>query len=128
MINKVILVGRVGKDPEVRNLENGTAVANLSIATTESYKDKISGEKKETTTWHNLVFWRNLAEIAQKYVKKGQLLYVEGKLQTRSWEKDGVTKYITEIVGNELKMLGGGSVERQEETVEIEGDGSGLPF
>jgi single-strand DNA-binding protein len=112
-VNKVILIGRLGKDPEVRNLENGAVVANFSIATSESYKDRTTGEKKEITEWHNIVLWRGLAEIAQKYVRKGDMIYVEGKLRTRSWEKDGVTRYTTEIVGDNMTMLspktGGGS-------------------
>jgi single-strand DNA-binding protein len=110
-VNKVILVGRLGKDPEVRNLENGAAVANFSVATSESWKDKHTGEKKEMTEWHNIVLWRGLAEIAQKYLHKGDLIYIEGKMRTRMWEKDGIKRYITEIVGDEMKMLGskGGS-------------------
>jgi single-strand DNA-binding protein len=86
-VNKVILVGRLGKDPEVRNLENGAVVANFSIATSESYKDRTTGEKKEITEWHNIVLWRGLAEIAQKYLHKGDMVYIEGKLRTRSWRK-----------------------------------------
>jgi len=105
-VNKVILVGRVGKDPEVRNLDSGATVANFSMATSESYKDKTTGEKKETTEWHNIVLWRSLADIAAKYVHKGDLLYIEGKLQTRSWEKDGVKRYTTEIVASNMTMLG----------------------
>jgi single-strand DNA-binding protein len=110
-VNKVILVGRLGKDPEVRNLENGASVANFTIATSESYKDKTTGEKKEVTEWHNIVLWRGLAEIAQKYLHKGDLIFIEGKLRTRSWEKDGVTRYTTEVVGDNMTMLGarGGS-------------------
>lgn len=104
-VNKVILVGRLGKDPEVRNLENGAVVANFSIATSESYKDRTTGEKKEITEWHNIVLWRGLAEIAQKYLHKGDMVYVEGKLRTRSWEKEGVTRYTTEIVGDNMNML-----------------------
>ncbi|MFT5666138.1 MAG: single-strand DNA-binding protein [Vicingaceae bacterium] len=106
-VNKVILVGRLGKDPEVRHLENGAAVANFSIATSETYKDK-SGTRQEQTEWHNIVFWRGLAEIAEKYLKKGSQIYVEGKLRTRSWQdKDGHTRYTTEVVGDQLTMLGG---------------------
>ena len=105
-VNKVILIGRLGKDPEVRNLENGASVANFSIATTESYKDRTTGEKKEITEWHNIVLWRGLAEIAQKYLHKGDLVYIEGKLRTRSWEKEGVTRYTTEVVGDNMTMLG----------------------
>ncbi len=104
-VNKVILVGRLGKDPEVRNLENGASVANFTLATSESYKDKTTGEKKEITEWHNIVLWRGLAEIASKYLHKGDMIYVEGKLRTRSWEKEGVTRYTTEIVGDNMTML-----------------------
>lgn len=106
-VNKVILVGNLGKDPEVRHLESGVTVANFSIATTETYKDRNTGERKEVTEWHNVVLWRGLAEVAEKYLKKGSQVYVEGKLRTRSWEKDGVTRYTTEIVGDNMTMLGG---------------------
>ena len=105
-VNKVILVGRLGKEPEVRNLDNGATVANFTIATSESYKDKTTGEKKEITEWHNIVLWRGLAEIAQKYLHKGDLIYIEGKLRTRSWEKEGVTRYSTEVVADNMTMLG----------------------
>ncbi len=104
-VNKVILVGRLGKDPEVRNLENGTTVANFTLATSESYKDRTTGEKKEITEWHNIVVWRALAEITQKYLHKGDLVYIEGKLRTRSWEKEGVTRYTTEVVADTMNML-----------------------
>ncbi|MEP2668857.1 MAG: single-stranded DNA-binding protein [Cyclobacteriaceae bacterium] len=104
-VNKVILVGRLGKDPEVRHLENGAAVANFSIATSETYKDKTTGEKKEITEWHSIVLWRGLAEIASKYLHKGDMVYIEGKLRTRSWEKDKVTRYTTEVVGDSMTML-----------------------
>jgi single-strand DNA-binding protein len=104
-VNKVILVGRLGKEPEVRNLENGAVVANFTIATSESYKDKTTGEKKEITEWHNIVLWRGLAEVAQKYVHKGDMIYIEGKLRTRSWEKEGVTRYTTEVVADNMTML-----------------------
>ena len=103
-VNKCILIGRCGKDPEVRTTNNST-VANFSIATSESYKDKTTGEKKEITDWHNVVIWGKLAEIVQKYVRKGDLLYIEGKLRTRSWEKDGVTRYITEVIADQMNML-----------------------
>ena len=117
-VNKVILVGRLGKDPEVRNLDNGAVVANFSIATSESYKDRTTGEKKEVTEWHNIVLWRGLAEIAQKYLRKGYMVFIEGKLRTRSWEKDGVTRYTTEIVGDNMTMLtpktsGGGGMNQE---------------
>ena len=107
-VNKVILVGNLGRDPEVRALENGVKVARFSIATTESYKDRNSGERVEHTEWHNVVLWRGLAEVAEKYLKKGSQVYVEGKLQTRNYQdKDGVTKYNTEIIGATMTMLGG---------------------
>lgn len=104
-VNKVILIGRLGKDPDVRNLENGAVVANFSIATSETYKDRTTGEKKEITEWHNIVLWRGLAEIAQKFLRKGDMVYIEGKLRTRSWEKDGVTRYTTEVVADNMTML-----------------------
>ncbi|MFO7256115.1 MAG: single-stranded DNA-binding protein [Bacteroidota bacterium] len=104
-VNRVILVGRLGKDPEVRNLESGVAVANFSLATSETYKDRTTGEKRETTEWHNIVLWRGLAEIAQRYLHKGDMIYVEGKLRTRSWEKDGITRYTTEVVADNMTML-----------------------
>lgn len=106
-VNKVILVGRLGKEPEIRNLENGAMVANFSIATSEVYKDRTTGERRESTEWHNIALWRGLAEIAQKYLHKGDMVYIEGKLKTRSWEKDGITRYTTEIVGENLTMLSG---------------------
>ncbi|HYF69795.1 MAG TPA: single-stranded DNA-binding protein [Ohtaekwangia sp.] len=125
-VNKVILIGRLGKDPEVRNLDNGAVVANFSIATSESYKDRTTGEKKEITEWHNIVMWRGLAEISQKYLHKGDMVYIEGKLRTRSWEKDGVTRYTTEIVADNMNMLspktggGGGSDYASQERPQTE--------
>lgn len=105
-INKVILIGNLGKDPEVRHLEGGTAVASFSLATSETYKDK-NGQRIEQTEWHNVVVWRALAEIAEKYLKKGMTIYVEGKLRTRAWEdKDKVKRYSTEIIGDTITMLG----------------------
>jgi single-strand DNA-binding protein len=105
-VNKVILIGNLGKDPEVRHLENGAVVANFPIATSETYTDRTTGERRENTDWHNIVLWRGLAEIAEKYLKKGQKIYVEGKLKTRSWQdKDGNTRYTTEVVGDEMTML-----------------------
>lgn len=104
-VNKVILVGNLGKDPEVRYMPNGEAVCNFSIATTENWKDK-SGVKQEKTEWHNIVMYRRLAEIAGEYLKKGRPVYIEGSLQTRKWEKDGVTRYSTEIIANQMQMLG----------------------
>ncbi len=105
-VNKVILVGRLGKDPETRYMTNGEAVTNVSLATSENYKDK-SGEKQERTEWHNLVFYRRLAEIAGEYLKKGSMVYVEGRIQTRKWQdKEGKDRYTTEIIVNEMTMLG----------------------
>jgi single-strand DNA-binding protein len=106
-VNKVILIGNLGKDPEVRHLDNGATVANFSIATTESYKDRNTGQRVDQTEWHNIVLWRGLADVAEKYLKKGDSVYIEGKLRTRSWEKDGVTRYTTEVVGDQMTMLGG---------------------
>ncbi len=106
-VNKVILVGRLGKDPEVRHLESGAAVANFTMATSESYKDKNTGQRVEQTEWHNIVLWRWLAETAEKYLHKGDMVYIEGKLKTRSWQdKDGNTRYTTEVVADNMTMLG----------------------
>ena len=106
-VNKVILVGNLGKDPEVRYSPNGGAVANITIATSESWKDKTSGEKQEKTEWHRVVFFGRLAEIAGEYLKKGAQIYIEGRLQTRKWQdKEGKDRYTTEIVANEMQMLG----------------------
>ncbi len=106
-VNKVILVGNLGKDPEVRYLDNGVAVANFSLATTENYKNK-AGERVSQTEWHNIVLWRGLAEVAEKYLKKGASVYIEGKIKTRKWEdKEGNTRYNTEILADNMTMLGG---------------------
>jgi len=106
-VNKVILVGNIGKDPEVRYLDGGVAVANFPLATSETYKDKTGG-RVEQTEWHNIVLWRGLAEITEKYLKKGSQVYVEGKIRTRTWDdKDGIKRYTTEIVADNMTMLGG---------------------
>lgn len=106
-VNKVILLGNLGKDPEVRYLEGGTAVAKFTIATSETYKDRTSGERKTSTEWHNIVVWRELAEIAEKYLKKGSQIYVEGKLRSRQWQdKDGNARYTNEIVADTMQMIG----------------------
>ena len=107
-VNKVILVGNLGKDPEVRRLESGVAVASFPLATSESYKDRNSGERITQTEWHNIVVWRGLAEVAEKYLRKGNQVYIEGKLKTRSWEdQDKNMRYTTEIVADNMTMLGG---------------------
>jgi len=107
-VNKVIIVGNLGRDPETRYMPNGDAVTNVAVATTESWKDKNSGEKKELTEWHRITFYRKLAEVAGQYLKKGSQVYVEGRLQTRKWtDKDGVEKYTTEIIADTMQMLGG---------------------
>ena len=105
-VNKVILVGNLGKDPEVRHLDNGRAVANFSLATSETYKNK-QGERVTNTEWHNVVLWTPLAEIAERFLKKGNQVYIEGKLTTRSWDdQDGNKRYTTEVVGREMTLLG----------------------
>ena len=109
-VNKVILVGNLGADPETRYMPNGDAVANIRLATTESWKDKASGEKKEITEWHRVVFYRKLAEIVGQYLKKGSAVYVEGRIRTRKWQdKEGQERYTTEIEASEMQMLGGRS-------------------
>ncbi|MFN6961455.1 MAG: single-stranded DNA-binding protein [Rhodocyclaceae bacterium] len=106
-VNKVILVGNLGADPEVRYLPNGDAVTNIRVATSESWKDKTTGEKKELTEWHRVVFYRKLAEIAGQYLKKGSQVYIEGRLRTRKWQgQDGQDRYTTEIEAQEMQMLG----------------------
>lgn len=113
-INKVILLGNLGKDPEVRHLEGGATVANFPLATSESYKDK-SGNKVEQTEWHNIVLWRSQAEFAEKYLKKGNTILVEGKLRTRSWEdKDKNKRYTTEIVGDNISIVSNANTRREE--------------
>lgn len=116
-INKVILIGNLGRDPEVRYMPSGGAVANVTLATSESWRDRQSGEQQERTEWHNIVFFNRLAEIAGEYLRKGSKIYVEGSLRTRKWQgKDGQDRYTTEIVVNEMQMLdsrgggGGGSM------------------
>ena len=107
-VNKVILVGNLGADPETRYMPNGDAVANIRLATTESWKDKASGEKKEITEWHRVVLYRKLGEIAGQYLKKGSAVYIEGRIRTRKWQdKEGQERYTTEIEANEMQMLGG---------------------
>jgi single-strand DNA-binding protein len=113
-INKVIIVGNLGKDPEVRYSANGAAIANLTIATSEQWTDKQSGQKQEKTEWHRVVMFNRLGEIAGEYLKKGSQVYIEGKLQTRKWQdNNGQDRYTTEIVANEMQMLGGRSGSQQ---------------
>ncbi len=106
-LNKVLLIGNLGKDPELKYTPSGVAVATFSIATSESWKDQ-EGNQQEKTEWHNIVAWRKLAEICGEYLKKGKKVYIEGKLQTRNYEKDGIKRYVTEIVADQLIMLDGG--------------------
>lgn len=105
-VNKVILIGNLGADPEIRHLQNGASVANFRLATSETYKDKTTGERREQTEWHNVVAWRGLAEITEKYLRKGSKVYVEGKLRTRQWQdKENNTRYTTEIIADEMTLL-----------------------
>lgn len=105
-VNKVILIGNLGKDPEVRHLGNGAVVANITIATSESYQDKATGERRDITDWHDVVLWRGLAEITERFLKKGMKVYIEGKLKKRSWQdKEGQTRYSTEVVADDLHIL-----------------------
>ena len=107
-VNKVILVGHLGNDPEVRALDGGVNLARISVATTETYTDKNTGDKVSNTEWHRVVMWRGLATVAEKYLKKGSLVYIEGRLKTRSWEDENKqTRYTTEIVADQMTMLGG---------------------
>ncbi len=123
-VNKVILIGNLGRDPEVRYSPNGGAIANITLATSESWKDKNTGEQVEKTEWHRVVFFRRLAEIVGEYLKKGSKVYIEGKLQTRKWQdKDGNDRYTTEIVANEMQMLdsrGGGATSFSQDSAAAE--------
>ncbi|CAH0444176.1 Single-stranded DNA-binding protein [Ralstonia syzygii subsp. syzygii] len=111
-VNKVIIVGNLGADPETRYMPSGDAVTNIRVATTDRYKDKVSGEMKETTEWHRIAFFGRLAEIAGEYLKKGSQVYIEGRLKTRQWEKDSQKQYSTEIVAEQMQMLGKAPGER----------------
>ena len=136
-VNKVILVGNVGKDPEVRYLEGGVATARFPLATSESYKNR-EGQKVETTEWHNIVLWRGLAEVAEKYVRKGKQLYIEGRIRTRSYGEENNKKWITEIVADTMTMRGGprrgqngaepAAVQAPRGTSAIPMGGDALPF
>ena len=121
-INKVILIGNLGKDPEIRRLESGIAVANFPIATSESYTDKSTGQKKEITDWHDIVLWRGLAELSEKYLKKGHKVYVEGRLKKRSWQdKEGNTRYSVEVVADNMTMLSKPTIQSQNKSFSNEG-------
>ena len=128
-VNKVLLVGRVGKEPEVKHLGSGSTVANFSLATSEKFKNKL-GEMVETTEWHNIVIWGKLAEVVEKWVHKGDLIYIEGKMRTRSWEKDGITHYATEIPADVMTMLGskGGTQSNEPVSAPIGNESDDLPF
>lgn len=109
-VNKVIVMGNLGSDPEVRFTAGGQAVATLSVATSERWKNKATGQPEEKTEWHRVVLWGRLAELAKEYLKKGRTVYIEGRLQTRKWQdKDGQTKYTTEIIGGTMQFVGGGT-------------------
>lgn len=127
-VNKVILVGNLGADPETKYMPNGDAVANIRLATTESWKDKASGEKKEITEWHRVVFYRKLAEIVGQYLKKGSSVYIEGRIRTRKWQdKEGQERYTTEIEANEMQMLGGKSDRSEPEAKPQQRNAQGAP-
>jgi single-strand DNA-binding protein len=106
-VNKAIIIGHLGRDPEMAQTASGTVIANLALATSENWKDKDTGEKREKTEWHRVVAFDKLAEIMEKYLRKGSMVYIEGSLQTRSWEQDGVKRYSTEIKASQMQMLGG---------------------
>ena len=134
MINKAIIVGNLGQDPEKKVTENGITITTFSVATTEKWKDKNSGENLEQTEWHRVVTFRRLAEICADFLRKGSKVYIEGKLQTRSWEKDGIKRYSTEIVAQEMKMLDSRSadnlkdIEKPESSSQVKVDISDPPF
>ena len=120
MLNKVFLIGRLGRDPEVRYMPNGEAVCNFSVATSEKYTDK-NGQRQEATEWHNVTMYRKLAEIAGQYLTKGSQVYLEGKIQSRKYQgKDGIERTAYEIIGSEMKMLGGGNGEQQAQSAQAE--------
>jgi single-strand DNA-binding protein len=125
-VNKVILVGNLGKDPEVRIIGDNVKVASFSLATTETYRDKNTGNREEKTEWHRIVLWRGLAEVAEKYLKKGSQIYLEGKLQTRSWGEEGNKKYTTEVIGENFTILGRKPQEDQSssQNQEMKSDGA----
>ena len=129
-VNKVIIVGRLGKDPELTYTPGGAAVCKFSVATSEDWKDKDTGEKQERTEWHRIVAWRRLGEVCGEFLHKGKEVYIEGKLQTRSWDdKDGNKRYMTEIVASSMQMLGGGGkAEKREEINAPDVPDDDIPF
>lgn len=127
-LNKAQLIGHLGRDPETRYMPNGEAVARITVATSEQWKDKATGEKREATEWHRVTFYRKLAEIAGQYLKKGSLVYVEGKITTRKYtDKDGVERYTTEIVADALQMLGGRPESQHDTAAPAQRQASGKP-
>jgi single-strand DNA-binding protein len=120
-VNKVILIGNLGKDPEIQNFDKGVKKAAFSLATSETYRNR-EGQEIEQTEWHNIILWRGLAEVAEKYLKKGSQVYIEGRIRSRSYEKDGQKRYITEIEGETLNMLGGRSNSEQSSYSPSSGD------
>jgi len=129
MMNKVMLIGNLGKDPETRYTPSGTAVTNFNVATTEKWKDRESGEKKEKTEWHRIVCFGKLAEIAGEYLSKGSKVFIEGRLQTRDWEdKDGIKRYTTETIMNNLIMLGGGQRKESQDDYTPPPEDDDIPF
>ena len=127
-VNKVTILGRLGQDPTVRYTQDGKAIANFSVATSEEWKDKNTGEKKSSTEWHKVVAFGKLAEICGNFLSKGKQVYLEGKLKTRSWEKDNVTHYMTEIVADNMQMLDGKQAKQEENQHEAQGDDNDIPF
>lgn len=127
-MNKVILIGRLGSDGEVKYLPNGTAVYSVGLATSEKWKNKDNGNQEEKTEWHRIVAWSKTAEFAGEWLKKGQLVAIEGKIQTRSWEQDGEKKYMTEIVADTITMLGGKGDVQESPTQQTNEDEDDLPF
>jgi single-strand DNA-binding protein len=124
-LNKVILIGHLGHDPELRSTTSGDAVAHISVATTETWKDKATGEKKQATEWHRIVLYRKLAEITGQYLKKGSQVYIEGRLQTRKWTgRDDIDRYVTEIIADDMRMLGGRPAANDAESEPHQADGN----
>ena len=126
-VNKAIILGRLGRDPEIKYTPSGSAVCTFSVATSDTWKDKNSGEKKERTEWHNITAWNALGENCGKYLSKGQQVYIEGKIQTESWEKDGITRYSTKIIAHQVQFLSGGDGERRPAQQQSRGSDMGYP-